>query len=94
VKTKVLGNKKWNDIEIDLVQNCEPKCQLSDIWVDLFIPCDVDVYPKALNAFMDTIAGSIKRRQSARWFQLVGVIKGNQATEHESNLGRKVPLLP
>jgi hypothetical protein len=89
MKVKVLGSQKWNDTKIDLIQNCEYKYQTTGIWVDWFIPCGANGYPKVLNAFMDAIAGSVKRRQSARWFQLVGVIKGNQEIEHEIELGKK-----
>jgi hypothetical protein len=89
MKAKVFGSEKWNDTKIDLVQNCEYKYKATGVWVDWFIPCGADGYPKALNSFMDTIFGSLKRRQSAKWFQLVGVIKGSQEIESEIELGKE-----
>lgn len=83
MKAKVFGSEKWNDTKIDLVQNCKYKYKATGLWVDWFIPCGADGYPKTLNSFMDTMFGSLKRRQSAKWFQLVGVIKGSQEIEIE-----------
>jgi hypothetical protein len=83
MKAKVFGSEKWNDTKIDLVQNCNYKYKATGLWVDWFIPCGADGYPKALNSFMDNIFGSLKRRQSAKWFQLVGIIKGSQEIEIE-----------
>lgn len=83
MKAKVFGRKKWNDTKIDLVQNHKYKYKATGLWVDWFIPCGADGYPKALNFFMDNIFGPLKRRQSAKWFQLVGVIRGSQEIEIE-----------
>lgn len=83
MKAKVLSREKWKDTKIDLVQNHEYKYKSTGVWVDWFIPCNADGYCKPLNFFMDKIFGSSKCRGSAKWFQLVGVIKGNQEIECE-----------
>jgi hypothetical protein len=85
---KVCSNVKSTDTGIDLIQNCEYKYAATGLWVDCFIPCNADGYLDALNFSMDTIFGqNTKRRVSAKWFQLVGEIKGDQDIVHEINLG-------
>ena len=85
---KVCSNAKLKDTGIDLIKNCEYKYKATGIWVDWFIPCDADGYPDVLNSLMNTIFGRhTKRIPSAKWFQLVGVIKGSQDIAYEIKLG-------
>jgi hypothetical protein len=85
---KVCSNVKSNDTGIDFIKGREYKYKATGIWVDWFIPCNADGYPNVLNSLMDTIFGrDTKRLESAKWFQLVGEIKGSQDVVHEIKLG-------
>jgi hypothetical protein len=85
---EVCSNAKLKDTGIDLIKDHEYKYKATGIWVDWFIPCNADGYPDILNSLMDTMFGQhTKRVSSAKWFQLVGVIKGSQGTSREINLG-------
>jgi hypothetical protein len=87
---KVYSSVKLNDTGIYLVKDCEYKYNATGVWVDWFIRCNADGFPDALSSFMDTIFGRNKKRMpSAKWFQLVGVIKGSQDIAHEIKLGVK-----
>jgi hypothetical protein len=85
---KVCSSVKLNDTGIDLIEGCEYKYTATGTWVDWFIPCNADGYPNVLDSLMDTIFGrNTKRIASAKWFQLVGEVKGNQDVVYNINLG-------
>jgi hypothetical protein len=83
---KVFSKEQWNDAEIDLIKGRKYKYNAKGEWIDWFIKCDADGYPKILNFFMDVFLRGTKRTPSAKWFQLVGVI--NKNTSHTINLGK------
>jgi hypothetical protein len=85
---KVCSSVKLNDTGIDLIEGCEYKYTATGTWVDWFLPCHADGYPNVLYSLMDTIFGrNTKRIASAKWFQLVGEVKGNQDVVYNINLG-------
>ncbi len=70
--TKIFAKTRWNDTKEDLIKGRQYKYTATGKWIDWFILCDADGYS---NFLMDFLFGQIKRTPSAKWFQLVGVVK-------------------
>lgn len=77
------SKKKWNDTGIDLIEGHQYSYEAIGKWKDWCIECDADGYSKF---FMDLI-GWIKRRPSAKWFQLIGSVEKNPV--HTIDLSQK-----
>lgn len=82
---KIESAKKCNDAGIDLIEGRRYTYIATGWWKDWIIECDADGYSCLL---MDFIS-SIKRRPSAKWFQLIGVIIVNKNISHSIELGTK-----
>jgi hypothetical protein len=69
------SKNRWNDTGIHLIANHRYRYEAMGRWKDWYIECDANGY---LNSLMDLLR-CIKRRPSARWFQLIGIIDKNTA---------------
>lgn len=87
VIVKVESTEQWIDTEIELSKGSQYKYEAKGEWNDWFIKCNADGYPDHLNFLMDLFFRWIKRRPSAKWFQLIGAV--NKNILYTINLGVK-----
>jgi hypothetical protein len=78
---RIESTKRWNDTDIDLIENHHYKYTATGKWKDKDRICDADGYS---DPNLDTFS-FLKRRRSAQWFQLIGAV--DKKTKYTIDLG-------
>jgi hypothetical protein len=71
VMATIKSMEKWNDTGFDLIKGSQYSYIAIGCWRDWIIKCNANGY----SFFLLDLISSLKRTPSAKWFQLIGVVK-------------------